>query len=128
METKITQGIRISVAPHYEALHSKPGEEAYVYSYRVIIENRRTDTVQLLERHWYIVDGVGQIREVQGPGVVGVQPILPPGERYEYQSWCPFKTDIGRMWGNYLFRRQVDGSIFIVIIPAFSLIPPFKFN
>ncbi|MBR9919767.1 MAG: Co2+/Mg2+ efflux protein ApaG [Bacteroidetes bacterium] len=128
METKITHGIRVSVEPRYEPLHSKPGEDAYVFSYRVIIENRRSDTVQLLERHWYIIDGFGQIREVQGPGVVGAKPTLTPGQSYEYESWCPFKTDVGRMWGTYLFKRHIDNTVFLASIPPFSLIPPFKFN
>jgi ApaG protein len=128
METKITHGVRVSVESKFEPQHSRPQGDTFVFSYTITIENCRPDTVQLLHRHWYILNGVGQIDEVQGPGVIGEQPVLEPGQTYQYQSWCPLSTEMGKMWGSYHFIRPADKMNFAVAIPAFQLVPPYKAN
>ena len=89
----------------------------------VRIENGGRDTVQLLNRHWKITDGHGKLEEVRGPGVVGEQPVLKPGQSYEYTSGCPLRTSTGFMVGTYEMERN-DGSRFEVRIPMFSLDSP----
>ncbi|GIV31606.1 MAG: protein ApaG [Saprospiraceae bacterium] len=128
METLTTHGIRISVSPVYIPEESAPIRQQYVHAYRIVIENQSNLTVQLLRRHWFIAESNGTIKEVEGEGVVGEQPILKPGEVYEYASWCPLVTDIGKMWGYYTMLRVDDGSTFQVPVPAFILHPPFKMN
>ncbi|MEK7256200.1 MAG: Co2+/Mg2+ efflux protein ApaG [Bacteroidota bacterium] len=128
METLVSHGIKISVEPFYVPLESAPMFQRYVYAYRITIENQSTETVQLLRRHWHIVDSNGVEREVEGEGVVGAQPVLAPGEKHQYSSWCPLMTDVGKMYGTFLMTRTSDGGLFYVSIPAFPLIPPFKSN
>ncbi len=99
-----------------------------MHAHRITVENLGMETVQLLERHWYIWDSSGVLREVQGDGVVGRQPVLPPKEYYQYVSGCPLTTDMGKMYGSYLMKRLSDDSTFEVEIPAFYLLPPFKLN
>jgi ApaG protein len=126
--TLTTKGIRISVQPTYRSEESNPGNGLYVFAYRVRIENRSTETVQLLSRYWRIADSLGRIREVEGDGVIGKQPVLEPGQVHEYDSWAPLPTDIGYMTGHYLMQRLSDGSTFRARIPVFPLIPDFRMN
>lgn len=128
METLITRGIKVSVETQYQPAYSRPLEMKYVFSYHIRIENMSNDTVQLLRRHWYIFDSNGVIREVEGEGVIGKQPILQPGESYEYASWSPLMTEMGKMYGSYLFSKQSDNEQFRVQIPDFHLLAPFKLN
>lgn len=128
METLITHGIKITVDPQFEPLHSNALENKYLYSYHIIIENLSEYTVQLLSRHWLIFDSIGVKREVKGDGVIGQQPILQPGQLHEYSSWCPLTTALGRMQGSYLMRRLKDQSTFKVKIPPFALLAPVKLN
>ena len=128
METLITQGIRISVEPFYLPHESIPMQHRYVFAYRITIHNQSSDTVQLLRRHWHIVESNGIVREVEGEGVVGLQPVLEPGESHEYTSWCPIMTDIGKMYGIFQMVRLADEAKFEVQIPEFRLMPPFKMN
>lgn len=128
METLITNGIKISVQPSYVAEESAPCQQRYIHSYRITIENKSSTTVQLLERHWVIVESNGLLKEVKGQGVVGEQPILNPGDIFEYSSWCPLITDFGKMHGTYTMLRLSDGSTFEVRVPEFLLYPPFKMN
>jgi ApaG protein len=128
METLITNGIKITVDPQFEPLHSNALENKYLYSYHIIIENLSEYTVQLLSRHWLIFDSIGLKREVKGDGVIGQQPILQPGQLHEYSSWCPLTTALGRMQGSYLMRRLNDQSTFKVEIPPFALLAPVKLN
>jgi len=128
METAITHDIMVSVEAMYQSMYSKPMDREYVHAYRVSIENLGDETVQLLRRHWYIWDSTGVIREVEGEGVIGEQPTLEPRDIHQYVSGCPLKTDIGKMYGTYTMKRLSDGTLFDVEIPAFSLIPPFKYN
>ncbi|MCU0345556.1 MAG: Co2+/Mg2+ efflux protein ApaG [Saprospiraceae bacterium] len=128
METLTTHGIQISAEPFYLPHESIPIQHKYVFAYRITIVNQSADTVQLLRRHWYIVESNGVVREVEGEGVVGLQPVLAPGESHQYISWCPLMTDIGKMHGEFQMERQPLGIKFNVKIPAFKLLPPFKLN
>ena len=128
METLITQGIKVSVLPSYQAAYSRPAQNRYIFAYHITIENQSTDTVQLLRRHWFIWDSNGTIREVEGEGVIGQQPMLAPGQKHEYASWCDLTTGIGRMHGAFLMRRDVDGKEFQVGIPQFRMVAPMRLN
>lgn len=128
MVTQITAGVKVSVRTAYQPSYSSPAQSHYVFTYEVIIENQSEFTVQLLRREWQIFDSDGQIRLVEGEGVVGQQPILEPGASHKYISGCNLKTNIGKMKGNYLMEKVVDGSIFQAQIPEFVLIPNYKLN
>ena len=128
MKTLITQGIKVSVEPFYLPKESFPVQQRYVHAYRITIENRSTHTVQLLRRHWYIHESNGILREVEGDGVVGLQPILEPNEKHQYTSWCPMMTDIGKMYGTFQMQNLVTSDFFDVVVPEFKLIAPFKDN
>ena len=128
METLITAGIKISVAPYYLPGESTPVQQRYVHAYRIVIENLCDETVQLLRRHWVILESNGVRREVEGEGVLGEQPIIKPGERHHYTSWCPLMTDMGKMYGTYQMKYLSDGRTFDVRVPEFRLVPPFKMN
>jgi ApaG protein len=128
MVTQITDGVRVSVQTEYQPDYSSPRQAHYVFAYKVTIENASAHTVQLLRRHWYICDSNGIVKEVEGEGVVGQQPVLEPGDMHEYVSGCNLKTDIGKMKGTYLMERVVDGKKMQVIIPEFTLIAPYRLN
>ncbi|HMO40831.1 MAG TPA: Co2+/Mg2+ efflux protein ApaG [Saprospiraceae bacterium] len=128
METLITNGIKVSVETFYQPSYSRPMEMKYVFSYHIYIENLGSNTVQLLRREWLICDSSGLVRKVEGEGVIGKQPVLAPGESHQYASWSPLMTEIGKMTGAYIFRRDTDGQEFRVNIPEFRLIAPFKLN
>ncbi len=123
MFSEITDGIRITVRPIFLEDQSRPEERKFLWAYHVRIENRGSDTVQLLSRHWRITDADGRLEEVRGPGVVGEQPVLGPGESFEYTSGCPLRTPSGFMVGTYEMIRK-DGSRFPARIPMFSLDSP----
>lgn len=113
----------MSVEPAYVSEHSSPGESKFVWAYRVTIENGGAETVQLRSRHWRIADARGAMNEVKGPGVVGKQPVLKPGEAFQYSSWVPLPTPSGIMMGTY----QIEGEnreVFDIEIPVFSLDSP----
>lgn len=128
METLITNGIKVSVETFYQPSYSQPVEMKYVFSYHITIENMSSQTVQLLRREWLIFDSNGTVRTVEGEGVIGRQPVLAPGESHQYASWSPLMTEMGKMTGSYIFRRDTDGREFRVNIPEFQLIAPFKMN
>jgi ApaG protein len=120
---KETGDIKVSVDPTYLEEQSSPSDDLYVWAYHVRIENSGGETVQLLNRHWRITDARGRMQEVKGRGVVGEQPVLKPGESFEYTSGVPLSTPSGIMFGTY----QMDdgkGRTFEVAIPAFSLDSP----
>jgi ApaG protein len=123
MFRETTRDITVSVEPRYLEDQSQPAEGRFVWAYRVRIENHGGETVQLLNRHWRIVDGQGRMREVKGPGVVGQQPVLAPGAAHEYESGCPLPTPSGFMHGSYEMALP-DGSRFEARIPMFSLDSP----
>lgn len=123
MYQEITRGIRVSVNPTYLEGQSDPSQGHYVWAYQVTIANEGPETVQLLTRHWKITDGRGQLHEVQGPGVVGEQPVLTPGESFEYTSGTPLSTPSGIMAGSYQMQAA-SGEMFDALVPAFSLDSP----
>lgn len=123
MFTKTTQLIKITVIPQYLEAQSDPAEQHFVWSYTIQIENHSEDTVQLLQRYWHITDARGQVQEVRGPGVIGEQPVLKPGESFRYTSGVPLTTPSGLMHGNYEMVRS-NGERFEVLVPAFSLDSP----
>lgn len=124
MYEKTTRAITITVRPFYLDEQSEPDEEHYVWAYRVSIENSGEETVQLLNRHWRITDKLGRLQEVKGSGVVGEQPVLNPGDSFEYTSGTPLQTPSGIMVGSYEME-SAEGERFDVEIPAFSLDSPY---
>jgi ApaG protein len=116
----ITRGIAVTVEPAYLESRSLPAHSQYLWAYRVTIENRGEETVQLLSRHWMITNARGEFSEVKGPGVVGEQPVLKPGESYVYTSGAPLNTPSGMMGGSYLMETE-RGERFDIEIPTFSL-------
>ena len=123
MYSATTRSIKITVEPFYLPQHSEPSEHRFVWAYRVRIENCGGETVQLRRRHWKITDARGHLEEVRGPGVVGEQPVLAPGESFEYTSGTPLPTPSGIMVGTYEMENR-RGESFSVRIPAFSLDSP----
>ena len=124
-----THGIRVTVEPAYLDRQSEPEKNRFVWAYRVTIANEGPETVQLLTRHWQITDGLGQRHEVQGPGVVGEQPVLKPGEAFEYTSGTPLATPSGIMAGSYRMKTMsgaASGETFDAVVPAFSLDSPYE--
>jgi ApaG protein len=118
-----TRSVVVSVEPFYVGVQSSPEQGRYVFGYRVRIENRGGETVQLLRRHWRITDALGRTVEVRGDGVVGEQPVLEPGESFEYTSGTPLGTPSGIMVGSYVMVTP-SGETFAAAIPAFSLDAP----
>ncbi len=121
--TANTRGIAVSVEPTYLEERSSPDTSQYVWAYRVTIENHGRETVQLLSRHWMIANARGELTEVKGPGVVGNQPVLKPGESFEYTSGAPLDTPSGMMGGAYQMETET-GERFDIEIPTFSLDRP----
>jgi ApaG protein len=124
MYEKTTRNITVSVRSFYLEEQSSPEDDRFVWAYRVSIENRGQETVQLMNRHWRITDKLGRLQEVKGPGVVGEQPVLKPGESFEYTSGCPLSTPSGIMAGSYEMSAGGDER-FDIEIPAFSLDSPY---
>jgi ApaG protein len=120
----VTQGVRVRVESEYAPAQSKPFQNQWFFLYTVTISNERDDTVQLLTRHWIITDGTGHIEEVRGPGVVGKQPTLQPGESFEYTSGCPLQTPFGVMEGTYQMI-STNGESFDARIAPFTLSEPY---
>jgi ApaG protein len=120
----ITRKVRVRVTPAYYPERSEPERSRYFWLYSVEIGNEGAETVQLLSRYWRIVDGNGQVQEVRGAGVVGEQPVIAPGESYQYTSGCPLPTPSGFMSGSYQMVAA-SGERYEVKIPAFSLDSPF---
>lgn len=123
----MTEGIRVSVEATYVADQSAPRQRRYVFAYTVKIANEGSRTAQLKTRHWVITDGDGRVEEVRGPGVVGQQPLLEPGQHFEYTSGCVLPTPRGQMHGTYQMHRP-DGSTFDATIAAFQLSLPYSLN
>ncbi|PZF72954.1 Co2+/Mg2+ efflux protein ApaG [Taibaiella soli] len=128
MVKQITEGVSITVETFYQPNQSNPLNGEYLFAYRITIENLSTVPVKLLRRHWHIVDSNGLFREVEGEGVVGQQPIIQPGEDYQYVSACNLRTEIGKMYGTYLMENLYNKKNFTVAIPEFKLLAPFKMN
>jgi ApaG protein len=128
MVSKISEGVEVSVEVFYQNDYSNPMNQDYMFAYRVSVENHNGFAVKLLRRHWFIFDSNGENREVEGEGVIGIQPVLKPSEQYQYVSGCNLKTEMGKMHGTYLMENQNNKEQFYVNIPAFEMIVPFKNN
>jgi len=123
MYRAVTRGIQITVTPRFLADRSSVEDDRYFWAYTIEIVNTGADTVQLRSRHWKITDGRGNLQEVRGPGVVGEQPVLQPGQRFEYTSGVPLTTPTGLMVGTYQMVTEA-GERFDADVPAFSLDSP----
>ncbi|MGR3809396.1 Co2+/Mg2+ efflux protein ApaG [Jiulongibacter sp. NS-SX5] len=128
MFTATTEGVRVTVQTEFQPYYSNAKQNNYVFSYKIHIENEGEQTVQLISRHWHIIDSYGYHREVQGDGVIGVQPVIEPGEKHSYVSGCNLATPIGKMYGVYIMERVLDGKRFEVTIPEFIMSTPFLEN
>jgi ApaG protein len=117
-----TEGIRVQAAAQYMPGDSNPEQRQYIYAYKIRITNEGTRRAKLRSRHWIILDADNQREDVRGPGVVGKQPDLGPGESFEYMSGCPLRTKWGTMEGTYTMERE-DGSTFDAVIGRFFLVP-----
>jgi ApaG protein len=120
----LTRGVRVNVRSEFAPKRSDRTKNQWFFLYTITITNEGTDTVQLLTRHWIITDGSGRIEEVRGPGVVGKQPILAPGESFEYTSGCPLETPFGMMEGTYQMIAE-GGERFDAKIAPFTLSEPY---
>lgn len=123
MFTCTTCEITVTVTPSYLEGQSEPESGRWAFAYQVEISNGSGDAVRLRSRYWHITDATGRVQEVRGPGVVGEEPLLSPGDSFTYTSGCPLPTPSGFMRGHYIFER-VDGSMFQVAIPPFALDMP----
>ena len=122
-----TRGIRIEVKSAYLSERSSPRDSQYLFAYQVRISNIGTETAQLVSREWVITNAEGDVERVKGPGVVGEQPVLPPGGSFEYTSYCPLKTAVGSMHGSYQMVTG-DGERFDAQIAPFTLAVPYALN
>ena len=120
----ITRGVRVFVQAEYAPERSRPAQSEWFFLYSVKISNESPEPVQLVTRHWVITDGTGRVEEVRGPGVVGQQPTLKPGESFEYTSGCPLSTRFGVMEGTYQMVSET-GDLFDARIAPFALSEPY---
>jgi ApaG protein len=120
----VTNDIRVEVLSRHSPENSRPGQGEWVFQYTVRITNQGLETVQLLSRHWIITDALDDTREIKGPGVIGQQPVLAPGESFKYSSWCPLRTPTGIMRGTYQMTRP-NGDQFDIEIAPFALRAPY---
>jgi ApaG protein len=127
VSTATTEGIKVSVSAVYVPEQSSPRIRRYVFAYTVKIANEGERPAQLRSRHWIITDGDGRVEEVRGPGVIGQQPYLAPGDQFEYTSGCVLTTPRGEMRGTYEMHRA-DGSTFDAAIAPFALALPYSLN
>jgi ApaG protein len=118
-----TRDVKVQAEPRYSPEHSEPQRQEWFFLYTITITNQGRETVQLLSRHWVVTDALGNVEEVRGPGVVGHQPVLKPGESFEYTSGCPLKTPFGSMRGSYEMITE-RGERFLVDIAPFILREP----
>lgn len=127
MSVTTTRGIQIHVKAAYLPERSSPRESSYLFMYTIRISNVGSETAQLLSREWIITNADGEVERVKGPGVVGEQPVLPPGGSFEYTSYCPLKTAVGAMQGTYQMVTA-NGEHFDAIIAPFTLAVPNALN
>jgi ApaG protein len=120
-----TRNIRVRVQAQYDSSRSSPQQNQWFFLYTVNILNQGQETVKLISRHWIITDGMGKVQEVLGPGVVGNQPVLSPGQSFEYTSGCPLTTPFGSMHGTYQMVNQANEQFDIEIAP-FTLTEPYS--
>ncbi len=127
MSDTTTRGIRIQVRSEFLPERSSPRDSSYLFQYHVRISNTGSDTAQLVARDWIITNAEGEVERIKGPGVIGEQPVLPPGSSYEYTSFCPLKTAVGSMHGSYQMVTT-DGERFDAEIAPFTLAVPNALN
>ena len=128
MISKISEGVKIDVDTSYQPEYSNPVQSEFLFSYKITITNNNNFPIKLLRRHWFIIDSNCINKEVEGEGVVGVQPIINPFDAYQYISACNLKSELGKMHGNYQFENLQNNQLFFVEIPEFILESPFKLN
>jgi ApaG protein len=128
MPDKISEGVEIIVETFYQPDYSNPMSGEFMFAYKITIANHNNFSVKLHRRHWHIFDSNGTSREVEGEGVVGVQPTLNPGEKYQYVSGCNLRTEMGKMHGTYTMENLTNKKMFEVNIHAFEMIVPFKMS
>jgi ApaG protein len=128
MVSKISEGVTISVETFYQPEHSNAVTNEYMFAYRITLENNNAFPVKLLRRHWFIFDSDGTHREVEGEGVIGNQPELKSGDKYQYISGCNLRSELGKMHGTYFMQNLNNKKNFYVNIPAFEMTVPFKLN
>ena len=128
MVQKITAGVSIKVESFYLQEQSNPINSEFFFAYRITIQNLTNMPVKLLSRFWNIVDSNGTKRIVEGDGVIGQQPVLQANDSYQYTSACNLRTELGKMFGNYIFINLYDKTTFEVTIPEIELIAPAKLN
>ena len=128
MSDTTTRGVRILVRPRFIPEQSDPDNSQWLFAYHITIRNTGEQTVQLISRHWVITNGEGKVEEVRGPGVVGYQPVLKPGEEFEYTSGCPLTTPVGTMHGEFNMVVQGSGEKFDAKIEPFRLAVPKALN
>jgi ApaG protein len=127
MSDTTTRGIRIQVRSTFVPDKSSPRERSFVFQYHVRITNVGSETAKLVSRQWIITNAEGEVDKVTGPGVVGVEPVLPPGGSFEYSSWCPITTNVGSMQGSYQMLTP-NGEVFDAVIAPFTLAVPNALN
>jgi len=123
MTDTLTRSVRIIVQPRYVAEQSSPEEQQYLFAYHITIRNEGDQPVQLLARHWVITNGEGRVEEVRGPGVVGYQPKLNPGQEFQYTSGCPLNTPVGTMHGSFQMVTETGESFDAKIAPFRLAVP-----
>ena len=128
MTSKISGGVKVTVETFYQPEYSNPLNSEFMFAYKITIENNNPFPVRLLRRHWHIYDSNGSAREVEGDGVVGIQPLISPSASYQYISGCNLRSEMGKMLGTYLIENVHNQRTFHVAIPAFELHAPFKMN
>lgn len=123
MQKSTTSDIQVSITTSYVPQESRPEQSYHFFAYKISITNKGSRAAQLMSRHWIITDGLGRVEDVRGPGVVGLQPKINPGQTFEYESACPLHTSSGSMKGTYQMVSD-DGDTFTVEIPEFYFIAP----
>ena len=124
----ILDNIKINVEAFFLENKSDIEKSVYFFMYKVTISNQTDKTIQLLSRHWDICDANGDINIIEGEGVIGEQPIMKPGSSFQYNSFCPLKTEFGKMSGFYIFEEEGTKKVFKGLIPEFSLVVPTRIN
>ena len=128
MESLITEGVEVVVKSTFEKEFSKPTESEFIFSYHISIKNNNDFPVKLTSRRWYVSDSKGDHYEVEGEGVIGLQPVIEPTENHSYESGTSLSSPIGRMRGYYIMENMLTKKEFKVYIPEFDLIAPFVLN
>lgn len=124
----VSEGVQVSVETFYQPDFSSQAQMEFTFAYRVTLENHNNFPVKLHRRHWYIFDSNGSKKEVEGEGVIGMQPTIEPGESYQYISGCNLRSEFGKMYGTYEMENVFTQEHFTVSIPVFEMIVPCKFN